>query len=129
MRYLAAEEILVIHSKIVEKTGGAHGVRDVGLLASSASRPQMEFGGKELYKGLFAKAGAYIDSLAKHHVFIDGNKRTALSVAGVFLALNGYQTTFPIKASERFVLAAAQRQRTLEEIATWLKTCSRKMRK
>src|SRR3989344_7347087 len=126
MIYLSSADILAVHDRIVEETGGMVGVRDVHLLQSIAERPKTSFGGAEQFPDKFTKAAVYLESLATYHVFLDGNKRTALTVAGVFLALNGYQTTFPIAESENFMLASAQRQKTLEEIATWLKNRSRK---
>ena len=76
MKYLTAEEILVIHSEIIDKTGGLHGTRDVGLLMSIVERPKSKFSGQELYKGIFKKVAVYLESLAQYHVFADGNKRT-----------------------------------------------------
>ena len=81
MRYLAGEDILEIHNEIIEKTGGAHGIRDVGLFLSVIERPKARYGGEELYPDAFHKAAAYFDSFAKHHVFLDGNKRTAFAAA------------------------------------------------
>jgi len=126
MIYLSSADILAVHDRIVEETGGVVGVRDARLLQSIAERPKTSLGGAEQFPDIFTKAAVYLESLATYHIFLDGNKRTALTVAGVFLALNGYQTTFPIAESENFMLASAQRQKTLEEIATWLKKRSRK---
>jgi len=126
MIYLSSADILAVHDRIVEETGGMVGVRDVHLLQSIAERPKTSFGGAEQFPDMFTKAAVYLESLATYHVFLDGNKRTALTVAGVFLALNGHETRFPIEESENFMLAAAQRQKSLEEIAAWLKKRSRK---
>src|SRR3989338_4285770 len=89
-RYITSEDILVIHAKIIDETGGAHGVRDTHLLSSMAERPRMQFGGRELYPTLFDKTAAYFESCARHHVFFDGNKRTAIAIAFRFLSVNGY---------------------------------------
>ena len=129
MKYLSAEDILAVHDRVIEETGGSLGVREHGLLRSIAERPKAAFGGVEQFPDVFTKAAAYLEAIATYHVFIDGNKRTALSVAGVFLALNGYTTTFPVEESEDFMLAAAQRQHSLEEVAIWLKGKSKKMHK
>lgn len=91
MKYLTAEEILIIHSEIIDQTGGTHGVRDNNLLASSAERARHSFGGEELFPDVFTKAAAYFHSLAMFHVFIDGNKRTAIASAARFLYMNGYE--------------------------------------
>ncbi len=91
MKYLPAEQILFIHAGIIESTGGAHGVRDAGLLRSAAARPRATFGGKDLYADVFLKAAALAESVARNHCFIDGDKRTAIASAGLFLLLNGHQ--------------------------------------
>jgi death-on-curing protein len=128
MKYLSAEDILAVHDRVIEETGGSLGVRERGLLRSIAERPKTVIGGIEQFTDVFAKAAASLEAIATYHVFIDGNKRTALTVAGVFLALNEYEARFPIETSEEFMLAVAQRQHSVEAIAAWLKRCSKRRR-
>ena len=90
MKYLSAEEVLILHDRIIEETGGAHGLRDIGLLLSALERARAEFGGKERYPDLFTKAGSIFESIARNHAFIDGNKRTAMAATARFLFANGY---------------------------------------
>ena len=127
MKYLSATDILAVHDRVIEETGGGLGVRDSHLLGSIAERPKTSFGGAEQFPDVSTKAAVYLESIATYHVFLDGNKRTAITAAGVFLALNGYETNFPLAESEVFMLAAAQRQKSLEEIATWLKKHSKRI--
>ena len=127
MKYLSGEEILVIHSEIIDKTGGSHGIRDAGLLISIVEKPKMSFGGKELYQGIFKKAAVYLESLAHYHIFIDGNKRTGFAVAARFLYLNGLDFVAGNKEVENFVLKIAIEKLDLEIIAAWLKKHSRKI--
>ncbi len=77
MKYLSAEQVLFIHSRLIDETGGSHGIRDTGLLQAAVERPKATFGGKDLYPDIFYKAAALLESLIKNHPFIDGNKRTA----------------------------------------------------
>lgn len=128
MRYLSGEEILVIHSELIDVTGGAHSVRDVGLLLSLVERPRTGFGGKELYRGIHVKAAVYFESLAHYHVFIDSNKRTAVTAAARFLFLNGYELTATNKEVEHFTLKVVVKKLSVEDIAMWLKRYSRKLR-
>lgn len=128
MKYLTAEEILIIHAEIIEATGGLHGVRDTGLLLSTAERPRMMFGGKELYRGVYRKAAVYVDSLAKHHMFVDGNKRTAIAAAARFLFVNGVEFQAVNREVEKFVLRVVTEKREVAGIADWLKSHSRKSR-
>lgn len=128
MRYVSGEEILVLHARILDATCGAHGVRDLHLLASLLEKPKMKFGGKELYKGIFRKAAAYLEALATYHVFIDGNKRTAVAVTARFLFLNGYIFDATNNQAEKFVLGVAQKKHGTEFIAKWLKRHSERLR-
>ncbi len=89
MNYLTPEQVLFIHSRLVAETGGGHGVRELGLLESAVARLKATFDGKVLYPNLFLKAAALMDSLINNHPFLDGNKRTGVTAAGLFLRING----------------------------------------
>lgn len=121
MKYISAKEILIIHSEIIDQTGGTHGVRDNHLLASTAERAKNSFGNKELFPDVFQKAGAYLHSLAMFHVFIDGNKRTAIACAVFFLEKNGYDFNAGNKEIERFMLKVVTKKLEIIEIAKWLR--------
>ena len=129
MKYLKEEEILVIHSEIIDETGGLHGVRDVGLLMSVVNKPKLEFSGQEAYRGIFAKAAVYLESIASYHIFIDGNKRTAIVVAARFLYLNGFELIANNKEVEDFVLKVIIKKLDLDVIAAWFKKYSRKIKR
>jgi len=73
----------------IERYGGGDGVRDLGLLESALAQPRLAFGDQFAHEGLFAMAAAYLFHIASNHPFVDGNKRTALLAALVFLDLNG----------------------------------------
>ena len=107
MKYLKAEDILVIHSEIIDETGGLHGVRDIGLLMSIVEKPKSKFGGKDLYVGIFKKAAVYLESIVQYHVFLDGNKRTGALSAARFLFINGYEFIPTNKDLEDFVIKVA----------------------
>lgn len=128
IRYLTGEEVLVLHSEIIDETGGLHGIRDPELLISIIQKPKASFGGKELYKGVFRKAAVYLEALAHYQVFLDGNKRTAFATASRFLFLNGYNFTATNKETENFILRVAIKKLDLNTIATWLERHSRKIK-
>lgn len=119
MRYLTAGQILFIHSRLIDVTGGSHGIRDIGLLQSAVSRPKATFGGKDLYPDIFHKAAAFMESLIKNHPFIDGNKRTAITSAGIFLQINGYLLETVQKELERFTLSVVTGKTSLEDAVKW----------
>jgi death-on-curing protein len=93
MNYLTAGRILFIHARLIEETGGIHGVRDLGMLLSAIGRPQASFDNHDLYPDLFGKATALMESLIRNHPFVDSNKHTGATAAGLFLRRNGYRLT------------------------------------
>lgn len=127
VQYLAAEDILVLHDRVIEETGGVHGMRDLGLLIAAAERPRTSFGSKELYPDAFLKAAALFESIARNHAFVDGNKRTAVLATARFLFINGYTLTTTNPELERFVLTAVVKKLSIEKIAVWLKRHSRRL--
>jgi len=128
VRYLLAEEILVIHDETIEKEGGILGVRDMGLVFSIAERPKMAMMGQEFYPDLFSKAAAILEGLATYHVFADGNKRTAFITCTTFLLMNDHELIVADKLALRFMLDVAQKKKDMDEIAVWLKKYSRKIK-
>ncbi len=83
------------------------------------ARPQVTFDSQELYPDLFTKAAALMDSLARNHPFVDGNKRVGITAAGLFLGLNGWRLTASNGELERVTLQVAQSQLDIEKIALW----------
>ena len=120
MNYLAVEQVLFIHARLISETGGMHGVLDLGLLLSAVARPQATFDGQDLYPDIFSKAAALLESLVGNHAFVDGNKRTAITSAGLFLGINGYRLTANNQQLEDFTLLCARHAVALEDIAQWL---------
>jgi death-on-curing protein len=120
VRYLTAEQLLFIHSRIIDETGGSHGVRDVGLLKSAIARPRATFGGNDLYPDILQKAAALMDSVVNNHPFLDGNIRTAVTAVGMFLQLNDFHLTASQKTLVRFTLDVATKKLSIEQAAAWL---------
>jgi death-on-curing protein len=88
--YLSAADVLGMHTVLLQRYGGARGVRDPGALEAAVFRPQTGY-----YEDIVAEAAALLESLAVNHPFIDGNKRTAFAVADVFLRINGWRLRRP----------------------------------
>jgi death on curing protein len=124
VKYLSPEQVLFIHSRIIDASGGAHGVRDIGLLQSAVARPKATFKGKGLYRDVFFKAAALMESISQNHPFIDGNKRTAIASAAIFLELNGYNLKADQKEVVTFAVSVATGKRRFEEIMNWLRSKS-----
>jgi death-on-curing protein len=105
--HLSVEIVREIHAEALRKFGGSDGVRDENLLASAVLTPQSSFGGKSPYADLVEIAGAYLFYLCGNHPFIDGNKRTAMMAAIVFLRLNEIEPAPDSDEWERLVLDVA----------------------
>ena len=93
--FLTLAEVIEVHVDQIRRYGGQAGLRDLGLLQSALAQPQASFAGQWLHNDLYAMAGAYAYHLCQNHPFIDGNKRTALASALVFLELNGISLLDP----------------------------------
>jgi len=89
LRHLDVEAVLAIHEEVLAAHGGLGGLRDRALLESAVAAPQASFGGKPLIRDPIEVAAAYLFYLCRNHPFVDGNKRTALAAALVFLDANG----------------------------------------
>ena len=129
MQYLTAEDILRAHSAVIDETGGSHGLRDRHAIATLEELPKQQAFGKELYPGMYQKAALYIRNLIFSHPFIDGNKRTAMTAADIFLQLNEYHISVEKGGVESFALSVIEKKLGIADIAKWLKNNTKKIRK
>lgn len=120
MRYLTLIEVLELHSRMIEQSGGASGIRDLGLLKSAIAQPRMTFDGEELYPSLVEKSAALGFSIIMNHPFVDGNKRTGHAAAETFLILNGMEINASVDEQECIVLAIASGELSRETFVEWL---------
>jgi death-on-curing protein len=120
MKYLTPEQILFIHARLIEETGGSYGLRDLTLLESAAARPKATFDGEDLYPDLFSKAAALMDSLIHNHPFVDGNKRIGITAVGLFLLGNGHRLAASNAELEAFTRQVAETKPEIAAIADWL---------
>jgi death-on-curing protein len=121
IRYLALVEVLNLHRQIIEQSGGALGVRDLGALQSALAQPRMTFGGEDLYPTLVDKAAALGFSIVMNHPFVDGNKRTGHAAMETFLVLNGMEISASVDEQEQVILALASGNSRRESFVEWLK--------
>jgi len=87
--FLHLDEVLAIHTDVINRYGGTQGIRDLNMLKSAVSLPKVTFGGGYLHSDLFDMSAAYLFHIVKNHPFLDGNKRTGTVAALVFLEING----------------------------------------
>lgn len=93
--FLTLAEVIDIHNNQIGLYGGLPGIRDINLLSSAIAMPHASFHGEYLHNDIYEMAAAYTFHIGKNHPFADGNKRTALVSALVFLELNGISISDP----------------------------------
>jgi death-on-curing protein len=106
--FLSLAEVLKIHRDQIERYGGDPGIRDLGLLQSALAMPAAGFGGRFVHGDLYEMAAAYLFHIVQNHPFVDGNKRTGVVAALVFLALNNVVIEAEEDDLERVVRAVAE---------------------
>jgi death on curing protein len=106
--FLSLEEVLDIHHDQIKRYGGAEGIRDLGLLLSALAMPEAGGRGQYCYTDLFEMPAAYLFHIVKNHPFVDGNKRTGVVAAIVFLAMNRVEVRATNEALVDIVLSVAK---------------------
>jgi death-on-curing protein len=97
--HLTVDIVKEIHDAVLAEFGGSGGIRDEGLLHSAVAAPQATLGGESPFADLAEVAAAYLFYICRNHPFIDGNKRTAMTAAIVFLRLNSIE---PVPDSDKW---------------------------
>lgn len=96
MRHLTVEAVEAIHDEVLSAHAGLAGLRDRALLESAVAAPQASYGGMFLIEDPVEIAAAYLFYLCRNHAFLDGNKRTALASAVLFLRMNDLMADVPL---------------------------------
>ena len=122
MRFLSKRFVVAYHARLIELFGGAHGIRDEGLLDSALAQPEATFDGEPLHQGVWEMAAAYGFHLCRNHPFIDGNKRIAAVAMGTFLAVNGEANVFDEVELYLAMTAVAEGRMDKPDLAAWLRT-------
>ena len=120
MKKLSKKQILMLHTQLIQQTGGSDGVRDYNLLDSALENPFQSFGGEELYPTIQAKAARLGYGLIKNHCMIDGNKRIGTHAMLVFLALNGIELKYTQKELYETILDIAAGKIGYEDLLQWV---------
>jgi len=119
--FLSIEEVLAFHLREINKLGGEPSVRDMNLLSSAVNMPKQMFGGEFVHESIYDMAAAYLFHIVKNHPFVDGNKRTGLTAAIVFLEINGIDCTADPDILYQLVIGTATNIISKEEIATFFR--------
>lgn len=117
---LSKEQVLLMHERLIEATGGSIGIRDEGMLDSALSNPFQSFADEELYPSVQAKAARLCYGLVKNHPMVDGNKRIGTHAMLVFLMLNGYELSYTQQELSDTILALASGKLSADDIQQWI---------
>lgn len=119
--FLTVEDVLLLHEEQLARYGGGAGVRDPGALDSAVAMARATFDGQFVHEDLFAMAAAYGFHIAQNQPFVDGNKRTGLAAALVFLDFNGVSIADPDGKLCAAMMDLAERRRDKSGLAALLR--------
>ncbi len=119
--FLSVEHLLLIHLRMIREFGGAIEIRDRGLLESAVMMPSAQFDGEFLHDSVAAMGAAYLFHLCKNHPFVDGNKRTALATAEMFVLLNGWELRATNQQLEELTIGVAAGDHSKEHVLNFFR--------
>ena len=120
MKTLSKQQVLALHTALIEEFGGTDGVRDMGMLESALSAPFQTFGREPLYPSIQSKAAQLCFGLVCNHPFLDGNKRIGAHVMLVFLALNGIELQHSQTELSDVILQLAAGEIEVTDLLHWI---------
>lgn len=119
MKRPTLEDIITLHDKIVEQSGGSQGIRDLTLIDSAINTPFQTFGGFELYPTFEEKAARLAYNLTMNHAFFDGNKRIGAGALIFFLKINQRELLATDQEIIDLFLSVASKQKGYNELLEW----------
>jgi death-on-curing protein len=120
MNALSLEQLLEIHTLVVEATGGSTGLRDLGRLEAAIATQTQNVFGEGLYPSIIDKTAAVIRGIIADHPFIDGNKRTAILAGLTLLGINHIQFNAKPGEIEDFAVQVAAHKLDVPAVVSWL---------
>ena len=117
--FLSLEEVFALHADQVQRYRGATGIRDMKLLQFALAAPETSYAGEFLHTNIHEMAAAYLFHLVSNHPFVDGNKRTGLMTALIFLGLNGYQLQAKPNELYQLVMGVADSSVSKSQVAVF----------
>lgn len=121
MNGLSYEEVLIFHEKLINASGGIHGVRDGGLIKSALGRAFVIFDSMDLYPDLLDKIVATTYALVSNHGFVDGNKRIGLVMMIFLIKNNGLSINYSVDEFIQLGLNLAAGNCSESELKIWIK--------
>ena len=120
IKKLSKDDIIRLHSELINTYGGTHGVRDDALFDSAMAAPFQSFGGVDFYPSIEEKAARLGYGLAANHPFHDGNKRIGAHAMLIFLDINGIALNCSSKELSDIFLSIASGNTEESELLDWI---------
>lgn len=120
MKTVGLAEVLLYHQKIVERTGGTDGIRDIGLIEGALNSAFATFDGEELYPSVEEKISIITYTLISNHGFVDGNKRVGVAVMLLLLQMNNIRLIYEQDKLVELGLGIASGQLKMNHIQKWI---------
>lgn len=120
MIWTSVEQIIMIHSQLIAKTGGLDGIRDMNSLESAFAAPMQTFGGEELFKTDLEKIARLGYGLTVNHAFIDGNKRIGAIMTQLLLKWNGYSLSLKVGELSDMFISIADGKSSEKDLLNWI---------
>ena len=121
MIWIDAEDVIFIHSRVIQVSGGLDGLRDRAALEAAIAAPLQTFGGHELYPTDVDKISRLGFGLAANHAFIDGNKRIGAMMTQLLLKWNGYQLALREGELADMFIAIADDSADESDLLSWIR--------
>lgn len=120
MIWISAEDIILIHSRVIQGSGGLDGLRDSDGLEAAIAAPMQTFDGQELYPSDIEKIARLGFGLASNHAFVDGNKRIGAMMTQLLLKWNGYDLALRSGELAEMFIAIANGAAKEKDLLDWL---------
>ena len=122
MIWITADDVIQIHSRVIQRSGGMDGLRDRAGLEAAISAPMQSFGGQDLYPTTVEKIARLGYGLASNHAFVDGNKRIGAMMTQLLLKWNGFQMSLSSGELADMFIAIADGSAKESDLLAWIQT-------
>lgn len=120
MIWITADDVIQIHSRVIQRSGGMDGLRDRASLEAAVSAPMQSFGGQDLYPTTVEKIARLGYGLASNHAFVDGNKRIGAMMTQLLLKWNGFQMSLCSGELADMFIAIADGSAGESDLLAWI---------
>ena len=120
MIWISAEDVILIHSRVIQGNGGLGGLRVPAGLEAAIAAPMQTFDGQELYPSDIEKIARLSFGLASNHAFVDGNKRIGAMMTQLLLKWNGYDLTLRSGELADMFIAIADGTAKEQDLLDWI---------